>query len=190
MPPILRRETIEQAMAGDEPAFRELVESHQGFVYALSYRFVHNSYDAEDIAQEAFVKLWKHLPNYRFDVKLSTWLYKIVSNLCLDFLKSKHVRQSSMHAEIAFHEQVASTASTDQATVDSELVEFVLHASTQLTPKQKAVFILRDLEQLEMSEIAEALATSIGNVKSNLYYARMKMSELINKHYKIEIPRR
>jgi RNA polymerase sigma-70 factor (ECF subfamily) len=183
MPPILRREIIERAIAGDQQAFRELVESHQGFVYSLSYRFVNNSNDAEDIAQEAFIKLWKHLPNHRFDVKISTWLYKIVSNLCLDFLRSQHVKQSRVQADVALHDQTKSPASTDQDMIDSELLAFVQNAATQLTPKQKAVFILRDLEQLEMSEIKEVLGMSTGNVKSNLYYARLKMSDLINKHY-------
>jgi RNA polymerase sigma-70 factor (ECF subfamily) len=188
MPPILSREIIEQAIAGDQPAFRQLVESHQGFVYGLSYRFVNNSSDAEDIAQEAFIRLWKHLPKYRFDVKLSTWLYKIVSNLCLDFLKSRHAKQARAQTDVALHDHIAARGSSDQDAIDSELVEFVQRASSQLTPKQKAVFILRDLEQLEIAEIGEVLTMSPGNVKSNLYYARSKMSELINKHYQIEIP--
>ena len=81
---------VESALRGDMLAFRRLVERHQTFVYRVAYRLVGTVGDAEDIAQESFIRLWKHLNRYRDEIRLTTWLYKIVTNLCLDFLKSPY----------------------------------------------------------------------------------------------------
>jgi RNA polymerase sigma-70 factor (ECF subfamily) len=183
MPDSLEFEIIEKAIAGDEYAFRLLVEKHQVFAYSLSYRFVSSQDDAADITQEAFIRLWKNISRYRPEVKLTTWLYKIITNLCLDYLKSKHRKHQKRMRPIDNHHSIMDPVGTDQPLLDQEFKRLVLEMTNELTPKQKAVFILRDIEELEMKEISEILSMSAGNVKSNLYYARIKMSELVKKCY-------
>jgi RNA polymerase sigma-70 factor, ECF subfamily len=95
------QEIVEDARRGNAFAFRHLVEKHQAFVYRLAYRFVGTVGDAEDITQESFIRLWKNLNRYRADVKLTTWLYKIVTNLCMDYLKSSHNRRAKRTIELA-----------------------------------------------------------------------------------------
>ena len=182
MPTSADREVIERAMARDTLAFRELVEKHQAFAFSVSFRFVGNTSEAEDITQEAFIRLWKHLPEYRFEIKLTTWLYKIVSNLCLDYLKSRHGRQRRQWSSVDDHEKVPAPFSTDASLLEEEFKANVLRMTERLTPKQKAVFVLRDLEELTMKEVGEVLSMSANNVKSNLYHARLKMGELIRKY--------
>lgn len=176
-------EIIENAIAGDKQAFRMLVEKHQAFAYSLSYRFLLNQSDAQDITQEAFIRLWRNISRYRPEIKLTTWLYKIITNLCLDYLKSKHGKQSRRIQGIDTHRVIVEPAMADQQMLNVEFRTIVLKMAEQLTPKQKAVFILRDMEELEVKEVCDILSMSAANVKSNLYYARVKMSELIKKCY-------
>src|SRR5258708_6958927 len=188
MPISTDREVIERAMAGDTLAFRELVEKHQGFAFSVSFRFVANSSEAEDITQEAFIRLWKHLPKYRFEIKLTTWLYKIVSNLCLDYLKSRHGRRRRQWSTVDDYDEVPAAFSTDASLLEEEFRANVLKMTEVLTPKQKAVFVLRDLEELPVKEVSEILSMSTNNVKSNLYHARLRMGELIGKYNVIPKP--
>src|SRR5688500_14585138 len=178
MPNLTEREIIEKAIAGDTHAFRLIVEKNQAFAVSVSYRFMGNTDDAKDIAQEAFLRLWKNLPKYRFDIKLTTWLYKIIINLCLDHLKSKYRKQSGYTENVDRHEEVAAQCSADQDLLNEEIKMNVIKMANALTPKQRAVFILRDLEDLPIEEVSEILSMSAGNIKSNLYYARVKMGEL------------
>jgi RNA polymerase sigma-70 factor (ECF subfamily) len=184
MPNLSESEVIEKAIAGDAHAFRLLVERHQAFAYSLSYRFVSSYDDAADIAQEAFIRLWKNIARYRAEVKLTTWLYKIITNLCLDYLKSKHRKHHNNVRSVDDFHSITDPMDADQSLLDEEFRKLVFEMTKELTPKQKAVFILRDMEELEMKEISEILSMSTGNVKSNLYYARVKMSELVKKCYR------
>jgi len=175
---------ITRAANGDPQAFRQIVSQNQRFLYSVAYRFLGNAQDAEDVTQETFVRLWKNLPKYRAEIKLTTWLYKIVANLCLDMLKSTQRRQQSAQVDLMEHLVVVNNAA--DATVHSqELHRIIQEAASKLTPKQKAVFILRDLEDLPVTEVCSILSMSTGNVKSNLYYARQQMSEELKKYYQV-----
>ena len=188
MPVLPETEIIAKARAGDVQAFRILVEKHQAFAYSLSYRFLGNASDAEDVTQECFIRLWKNLPRYRAEVKMTTWLYKIITNLCLDALKSSHHRQSKRSANLESAETGQGSTATDQGIIQEELRDAIVKMAERLTPKQKAVFILRDLEDLSMDEVEDVLSMSPGNIKSNLYYARVSMSNMLRKYYQEEKP--
>lgn len=177
-------ELVEKALAGDRQAFRHLVERHQRFAYALSYRLLGTVGDAEDITQEAFIRLWKNLSRYRHEIKLTTWLYKIVTNLCLDFLKSAYNRHSKRSLDLVdYHNVMSGRATADEPLLNDELAIALSTISAKLSPKQKAVFVLRDIEGLELPEIGKILSLAPGRVKSNLYYARKKVGERIALHY-------
>ena len=186
MQPLSDQELIEKALAGDARAFRPLVERHQGFVYRLAYRFVGTVGESEDIMQEAFIRLWKNLNRYRPEIKVTTWLYKIVTNLSLDHLKSRHNRTRRGMEDINDQNSIAGTLAADQSLLDEELLAAIRTVTSELSPKQKAVFILRDLEEVEMQEISEILSMDSGQVRSNLYYARKKVSEMVAAYYEIK----
>lgn len=165
------------AQRGDRLAFKRIVELCQPYVYALSCRFIIDRFEAEDITQEAFVKLWRHLPNHQSDVKISTWLYKVVTNLCFDYLKStRHKAARQTHDAETLH---IAGENQEDALHQREFHAMVLKAAETLKPKQRAIFILRDIEGVEMEEIATIMEMSAGNVKSNLYYARTNMQVLV-----------
>jgi RNA polymerase sigma-70 factor (ECF subfamily) len=183
MPEPITPELIQEAVRGSQPAFRAVVEANQGFVYAVAFRFVNDQQEAEDITQEVFVRLWKNLKSYRHEVKLTTWLYKIVTNRCLDFLKSRHGRQQKNKVDINNTHFVQDSSTPEKEFQQQELSRIIHAAAEELTPKQKAVFILRDLEGLTSEEVSAALSMSAGNVKSNLFYARQKMTEKLKAMY-------
>lgn len=176
MPEPITPELIQEAARGSQQAFRAIVEVNQGFVYAVAFRFVNDSQDAEDITQEVFVRLWKNLHTYKPEVKLTTWLYKIVTNRCLDFLKSKHGSQRKNAVDVDKQLHLAAHSTPERAYQQQELLKIIHAAADELTPRQKAVFILRDLEGLSSAEVCEALSMSSGNVKSNLFHARQKIT--------------
>lgn len=176
MPEPITPELIQEAARGSQQAFRAIVEVNQEFVYAVAFRFVNDSQDAEDITQEVFVRLWKNLHTYKPEVKLTTWLYKIVTNRCLDFLKSKHGRQRKNAVDVDKQLHLAAHSTPERAYQQQELLKIIHAAADELTPRQKAVFILRDLEGLSSAEVCEALSMSAGNVKSNLFHARQKIT--------------
>lgn len=183
MPEPITPELIQKAVRGSQQAFRTIVEANQGFVYAVAFRFVNDEQDAEDLAQEAFVRLWKNLHTYKQEVKLTTWLYKIVTNQCLDFLKSRHGRQRKNKVDIDRSHFVTDHSTPEKEFQQQELSRIIHAVADELTPKQKAVFILRDLEGLSQEEVSETLSMSTGNVKSNLFYARQKMTEKLKAWY-------
>lgn len=176
-------ELIERAVKGDTYAFKCLVEKHQSFAYSLSYRLTGNENDAEDIVQEAFVRVWKHLHRFRHEVKLTTWLYKIVTNLSLDFLKSSYGKKRRQQAGIEKGFEVKGALTPQEEMQGEELMKAILTIAEELTPKQRAVFTLCNLEGLSLKEASDILSMSSGNVKSNLYYARKKVSEKLNLFY-------
>jgi len=169
---------VQEALQGSRTAFRQIVENTQAMVYQVAYRFLGNSHDAEDAVQEVFIRVWKNLKKYNGQAKLSTWLYRIVSNYCLDVLKSRQHRiTTASKNEDMLH--IADNSLTDGRLNRSQAHQLVLEAAARLTPVQKAVFILRDLEGMRVDEVCQTLAMTPDSIKSNLYHARKKMSQLL-----------
>lgn len=179
-------ELIQKAQQGHSLAFRYLVERHQHMTYTLAYRFLNNADDAKDIVQEAFIRTWKNLDKYKPEIKFTTWLYKITTNLCLDQIKSKYNQQKKNQVTENF--EVASSTTPLKDMEQEELVTFIHQAAQTLTPKQQAVFILRDLQGLSTEEIEETLGMSKGRIKSNLYYARLAMQGKMKKIFFMPSP--
>lgn len=180
MDPEHERELIRQSQNGNTAAFRALVKSHQVFAYSLAFRFTREEQESEDIVQEAFIKIWKNLSKYNEAYRLKTWLGRVVTNLCLDYLKSARKKYSSQ----SMIPEVMNVSNSEQKIESEELKRIVYHLADQLTEKQKAVFLLRDLEMLEPGEVCSILQMADGTMKSNLYYARLKIKEGLKKFYK------
>ena len=173
---------IKRATKGDGKAFRLLVEAHQGLAYAIAFRFTRDEGESEDIVQNAFVNLWKNLGRFNDAFRLKTWLSKMVTNLCLDYLKSGRRKYTSN--KNFTNETRMMSSENENKLEEKELQSIVYRLAEQLTEKQKAVFILRDLELLEPEEVCHVLQMSPGNMKSNLYYARLKIKDGLKKLYK------
>jgi RNA polymerase sigma-70 factor (ECF subfamily) len=183
---LLTPDLILSASRGDTRAFRTLVETHQGRVYSLAFRFVRNAPDAEDITQEVFVRLWKNISQYNpQQARFSTWLYRIASNCCLDFIKASPGKINRNLVDIGKVADVASSLTPEQELNGKELNDLVTKAADELAPKQRLVFILRDLEGLSPDEVAQALNMTPGNVKSNLCHARQKIAAKLRFHFQL-----
>ena len=165
---------ITSCLRNDQKAFREIVECYQSMIYSLSFRMLCNEEEARDTVQETFIKVWVNLRSYQSDKKFSTWIYTIASNLCLDKLKSsKHSKYSGSIDEKI--NDLISTDNIEQAIINTELAEIILRLTGELTPKQKIVFTLRYLEEIEMEEIREITGMTAEKIKSNLYLARQSI---------------
>jgi RNA polymerase sigma-70 factor (ECF subfamily) len=174
---------INQSAKGDAIAFRRLVEDSQNFALSIAYKFLNNMADAEDIVQEAYIRVWKNLHRYDHDFRFKTWLGKIITNLCLDTKKSSYRKILINPVDVTTTQSASDANETGRQLEHEELKEIIHKLAASLTEKQRAVFILRDLQQLEPDEVCTILAMSAGNLKSNLYYARMKMKNLLEEYY-------
>jgi RNA polymerase sigma-70 factor, ECF subfamily len=174
----LHPDIITKSKSGDLNAFTTLVEKTQQYAYALALRMLCHHEDANDVVQESFIRVWKHLPKYKSKIKFTTWLYKIVTNLCLDQLKSRK-RRGRIFVE---EEKIHQIAQENECPFErSEAILQIERLSEQLTPKQKTVFVLRDLQDLEMDEIAKITGFTKNVIKSNLYLARMNIRNKLRK---------
>jgi RNA polymerase sigma-70 factor (ECF subfamily) len=181
MPKLIDPDIIKLAMRGDTSSFRKVVEGTQGFVYAVAYRLLGNVTDAEDATQEAFVKLWKNMAKYNPEIKLTTWLYRIVTNVCLDELKSSRRKHDQKTVDITTAQNIANDQ-TEQTLEKTEMINQIQEAAAMLTPKQKAVFVLRDLEQLSVEEVGVILDLNAAQIKSNLYLARQSINKKLKEY--------
>lgn len=179
-------ELILAAQRGDKESFRRIVEIHGRLAYAAAYKILLNEEDAKDAAQEAFIKLWKHIGSYNFESKFTTWFYKIVINMSLDKLKSRKRKEEIIHSLPDTQEFERLFAKEDPDYSGRELSDIVKKLTERLTPKQKMVFTLRDLNGFDIELISESLNMSPGSVKTNLVYARRKIKELLTLIYKWE----
>jgi len=171
---------LERLRAGDARAFEELVASHQHRVFGVALRMLGSAAEAEDIAQEAFLRAHRSLPEFRGDAKLSTWLYTIVSRLCLNRLASRD-RKAVRHGEEVLL-RVADPRGDPQTDAERGELESALHrAIAELSEERRVVVILRDLEGLSYEEIAAALGLELGTVRSRLHRARMDLKDKLER---------
>lgn len=170
---------IHQCRKKDEKAFKVLVEKYQGYAFSLAFRMVLNEDDAKDIVQESFIRVWKHIGHYDPKVLFTTWLYKIVANLCYDSLKSGR-RRNDFKLKLADNQAVSASGDNVSGNIENkDLIRKIRQISKNLTIKQRMVFILRDLHELPVKEVSRILSLSEGAVKTNLYLARLYIRERI-----------
>lgn len=171
-------ELLRACREGDRNAFQRLVETCQGYAFSLAIRFLGNEEDAGDIVQETFIRVWKHRHRFDFRCKFTTWLYRIVVNLCYDHGRARN-RQNGLFdsnsPELPL--QWATPIDLEDNKIKKELAAIIAGLARQLTPRQQAVFVLRDLQDLDVAEVSEILGISKGSVKSNLSLARRNIRD-------------
>jgi RNA polymerase sigma-70 factor (ECF subfamily) len=168
---------VARAAAGDGPAFRALVERHRAMVYRLAYQFAGNHYDAEDIAQDVFIKVYRSLDRFRYDAQLTSWLYRIVMNACIDHRRREAPAgwaPFTEDAELRMVNTPEEGPGPEEQTYGGQLGE-VLHCEiARLPPGQRLVFTMRHHEGLKLGEIAEALGLAEGTVKRHAAVHRLR----------------
>jgi len=166
---------VAQARQGDEAAFEQLVRRHQRYVLNLAYRVLGDYAEAEDVAQEAFVRAWRGLSGFRGQARFTTWLYRIVHNLCLNRLPG--LRRELLQVELLEEVLDDPAPSPPDLFEARERVAF-LHAELDRLPeKYRLVLTLRYLQGLSYAEIAAALDVPMGTVKTHLHRARRLLRE-------------
>lgn len=181
---------VARACQGDVAAFEQLVAAYERKVYNLAYRLTGNPEDAADVAQEALLKVYTSLPEFRGDASFSTWLYRVVSNTCLDELRRrKRQRAVSLDQPISLtdgedltRQWADESDGPEEALTRKEQQAMVQQAISLLDEDHRVIIIMRDIQGLSYEEVADALGLSLGTVKSRLNRARAalqkKFSEL------------
>jgi RNA polymerase sigma-70 factor (ECF subfamily) len=164
-------ELIDRYFAGDTTAFEEIMIRYERQIYRLCYRYVENREDAMDLAQDVFVKVFEHLPTFRRESTLKTWLYRIAINHCLNHVK-KH---SQEFVEVTEHTGSIRPAAHAQLE-DREQREHFRRMVKRLPPKQKAILELRINEQLSYEEIARISGRSVSTIKASVFFCIGKTS--------------
>jgi len=184
---LLEEELITRSQNGDIDAFEELVAKYERKVYTIAYRFMGNHEDANDLAQEAFLKAYQSLKSFRQEASFATWISRIIANVCRDQLrKAKRTKLSSLDEEVWLEESTVKKQLKDerptpeQAYEGKELKEYLQGLVNNLTPEYKMVIVLRDIQGYSYEEIAEMLDCSLGTVKSRLNRARKALRDQIN----------
>ena len=169
-------ELVEAAQAGRPGAFDVIVERHRRAVYQLCYRFVGNHEDASDLAQEAFLRAYRGLRNFRRQSSLGTWLHRIAVNVALNRVSTKTPPHDSIDAHQFVDER---SDSPSQRLLREEEASRVRAAIARLPPKQRAVLIMRLYQEMSHQEIARELGTSVGAAKANLFHALANVKKLL-----------
>jgi RNA polymerase sigma-70 factor (ECF subfamily) len=182
------QELIQRLALGDRSAFREMVEIHKKKIYFLALDMVGNPADAEDVSQEVFLRVFRSFKTFNQDARLGAWLYRITYNASIDHLRKRAVTPEPMadealEAGFRSHPQIAEPQASLDPAVAAErglLQDRIEKALGNVSPREKAVFLLRHYEDLSLREIAESLELTVGSVKSYLFRAVRKLrTELV-----------
>jgi len=181
-------EIIEKTLAGDTRIFSELVKRYQNFVFTITLRYTPNREDAEEIAQDAFIKAFKSLKDFRGDSKFSTWLYTITTTSCLSFLRKKKLNIQSLDNEKVFAvvENQDSGFSANQMETRSRQT-MVNEAIQLLSPDDASILTLFYKGEQSLEEISIVMGIEANAVKVRLHRARGRLKEKIQTHFKQEL---
>lgn len=182
------QELVHRAQRGDQDAFAQLVEANQNKIYALTLRMSGHPEDAADLAQEAFLRAWRSLPSFQGDSSFATWLYRLASNICIDFLRQEKRKRSTLTVTSLDEDESSSAVDipdhrfTPQNELErKELQQAVGKAILLLSDEHRQVLVLRELEGLSYTEIAQRLDLEEGTVKSRIARARISLKNILLK---------
>lgn len=179
------QELVRRARDGDQAAFEQLVRDNETRIYNLALRMVGDAEDALDLSQEAFLNAWKGLAAFKGDSSFSTWLYRLTSNACLDFLRSKKRRQSTVGSALSLDDEQLPPPPADpqlhpHAQLERKERAQALHRAMQSLPDHhRQVLVMRELSGLSYQEISDVLELDMGTVKSRLTRARLALKKLL-----------
>lgn len=179
---------ISQVLQGDKTAYAQIIKQHQRFVFTLALRFSKSREDAEEIAQDSFIKAFRALPTFKQNSKFSTWLYSIVYTTSMTFLRKKKLDTQSIDDETSLIQ--LEDYSSNHSVVDVEhksKMQFVNLAISQLAPVDAAIITLFYQGEQSLDEIGQALGMESNTVKVKLHRARHRLKEKIEGILKQEV---
>ena len=180
---------IDAALNNDQSAYQSLMKKYKRLVQNLVYKMISNKDDIEDLTQEAFIKAFNSLEKFDREYAFSTWLYKIASNNCIDYLRKKKLNTFSIDKEISQSDEDLrfeipdEDFKPDKNIIQNQRYLFIQKAIDSLPEKYRQVILLRHKDEMEYEEIAKSLGVPIGTVKAHLFRAR----ELLNRYLKNKI---
>lgn len=180
---LIEKEIIEKCRNGSMHDFRKLVEQISPFAFSVAFRIIGEEEQAKDIVQETMITLWKTINKIKSPGSFMTWFYRIVVNKCYDQLR-KRKRNPEFSADDKTWALISNRISENPSSgiENKETAQIINLLTNRLSPKQKTVFVLCDLEELSNDEVSLITGMSRTNIKANLHYARKKISEMIEKY--------
>ena len=184
-------ELLTRCQRGDTAAFDQLITRYRQRCFAMIYQMVRNEDDAWDLSQDGFVRAWRSLASFRGQSSFFTWLYRIMTNVTLDWLRKKRIQTGQEFDDTIGLRAIEPGAVTVPAApmqpaeklADAEIRKRIDEAIGKLSEEHRAVIVMRELEGMEYQEIADAIGCSIGTVMSRLFYARRKLQTLLRDIY-------
>jgi RNA polymerase sigma-70 factor, ECF subfamily len=176
-------ELIARAAGGDVSAFQALVERHRAMVYRVAYQFAGNHHDAEDIAQEVFIKIYRSLDRFRQDAQLTSWMYRIAMNACIDHSRRLRAGTAAPFGEEAEQKMLNTPEDRpgpEAAAYAGELGQVLEHEIGRLPNGQRIVFVMRHHQGMKLCEIADALGLAEGTVKRQLHAAVHRLRQALS----------
>jgi len=174
----LVKKRIKQVLKGDQNAFGDIIEIYKDKVFQICYRMLGNRHEAEDIAQEAFIRAYVNIQRFNIELKFSTWLYRIATNLCIDRIRKKKP-DYYLDAEVPgtdglnMYSQIAADGRLPEDDVESlELQAMIQLEISKLPEKYRSVIVLKYIEELSLNEISEILELPLGTVKTRIHRGR------------------
>ena len=180
-------DVVSRSQCTDLAAFEQLVRNYQPYAFSLAMKFLCDETEASDVVQESFLRIWKNIDRYDPNQKFTTWLYKIVSNLCVDRFRSLRRSRSLFLSRDrdSVLEDLPDERDWETLRSQEQLADIIRTLSSRLSRTQRLVFTLRDLQNMTVEEVVEITGLSIGSVKTNLHYARKSIRDLLVRHYGI-----
>lgn len=179
---------VEAAKKGDQSAYAQLMDRYRESIYYMMFKMVRHQDDADDLTIEAFGKAFSRLEQYSPSYAFSTWLFKIASNNCIDFIRKKRIKVTSMdtgyttsNGEVIFVDAKAHTLNPEETIIHGQKVIHMRLLVSQLKPRYRQLVEKRYFEELSYEEIAEELNLPLGTVKAQLFRARDFLSSMIEK---------
>jgi RNA polymerase sigma-70 factor, ECF subfamily len=178
---LLDRERVNRALDGDQDAFTDLVLDYQRSVFNLTYRMLGDTVEAEDAAQEAFLRAYRNLARYDSSRSFKTWVLSIASHYCIDVIRKRHLSWLSLD-DLLPGEMMSAIEhrSIEELSLDGERDRSVQDLLKLLKPDERAIIILRYWNDMSYEEIADALQVNVGVVKSRLFRARQALANRIS----------
>lgn len=176
------RQLVRTIRNGDAEAFEQLVRRKTSKVYSLCYRIIGNAEDAKDISQLVFLKLWENIDKYDPAYAFDTWLYRMVTNVAIDFMRNKQSRENAVNSNLRL---VKTSSDAEQGViVQRKEIDNVFNVvSSVLSPKQKTIFVMREMDDLPSAEIARILGCRESTVRNHLFNARKLMQQQLKKRF-------